>query len=97
MGPALFVIAILGCGEGDAPCEQVRQLDTPYQSQAACMAATEAAMIANSEANYPVVVAQCVAAGTNATAPRPAEVMLPPPGRSDPPRYTSRPARAREG
>ena len=97
MGPALFVIAILGCGEGDAPCEQVRRLDTPYQSQASCMAATEAAMIANSGADYPVVVAQCVAAGSNLSAPRPAEVMLPQPGRSEPPRYTSRPARAREG
>lgn len=97
MGPALFVIAILGCGEGDAPCEQVRRLDTPYQTQASCMAATEAAMIANSETDYPVVVAQCVAAGANLSAPRPAEVRLPPPGRSQPPRFTSRPARAREG
>jgi hypothetical protein len=97
MGPALFVIAILGCGEGDAPCEQVRRLDTPYQSQASCMAATEAAMAANSEANDPVVVAQCVAAGANAAAPRPAEVRLPPPGRAEPPRYTSRQAGAREG
>ena len=97
MGPALFVIAILGCGEGESPCEQVRLLDTPYQSQASCMAATEAAMSANSEANYPVIVAQCVAAGSNAAAPRPAEIRLPPPGRSEPARYTSGPARARKG
>jgi hypothetical protein len=32
MGPAFFVIAILGCGEGDAPCEQVRRLATRYES-----------------------------------------------------------------
>jgi hypothetical protein len=97
MGPALFVIAILGCGEGDSPCEQVRRLDTPYQSQASCLAATEAAMLANSQADYPVIVAQCVAAGSNEAAPRPAEVRLPPPGRPDPPRYTSAPAGPRKG
>jgi hypothetical protein len=96
MGPALFVIAILGCGEGEAPCEQVRRLDTAYESQAACMAETEAAMIANSEANYPVIVAQCVAAGSNVSAPSPIEVRLPP-ARSEPPRFTSRPARAPKG
>lgn len=97
MGPALFVIAILGCGEGDSPCEQVRTLDTPYQSQAACVAATEAAMVANSGADYPVVVAQCVAAGSNLSAPRPAEIRLPSPGRSDAPRFTSRQASAVKG
>jgi hypothetical protein len=97
MGPALFVIAILGCGEGDAPCEQVRRLDTPYQSQASCMAATEAVMIANSNENYPVIVAQCVAAGANVAAPRPADVQLPPSKAAEPPLYTARPERAREG
>ncbi len=97
MGPALFVIAILGCGEGDAPCEQVRRLDTPYQSQASCMAATEAAMAANSNENYPVIVAQCVAAGSHDAAPRPAEIGLPPSRPAEPPRYTSRRPTAREG
>ena len=97
MGPALFVIAILGCGEGDSPCEQVRRLDTPYQSQASCMAATEAAMAANSNENYPVIVAQCVAAGSNLSAPRPADISLPSSRPAEPPRYSSRPPRAREG
>jgi hypothetical protein len=97
MGPALFVIAILGCGEGDSPCEQVRRLDSLYQSQASCMAATEAAMVANSNENYPVIVAQCVAAGANLSAPRPAEISLPPSRRPEPPLYTARPDRSREG
>jgi hypothetical protein len=97
MGPALFVIAILGCGEGDAPCRQVRQLDVQYQSQASCMAATEAATAANSEADYPVIVAQCVAAGSAAGRPKPAEIRLPPPSRGDPPRFTARPADPRAG
>jgi hypothetical protein len=79
MGPALFVIAILGCGEGDSPCQQVRQLETRYESQAACAAATEAAMSANSDADYPVVVAQCVAAGRPTAEVTPREVKLPGP------------------
>ena len=97
MGPALFVIAILGCGEGDAPCQQVRRLDTSYQSQASCMAATEAAMTANINENYPVIVAQCVAAGTDTAAPRPAEISLPSSRPAGPPRFSSSPGRAREG
>ena len=78
MGPALFVIAILGCGEGDSPCEQVRRLDAHYESQAACVEATGAAMEANASLDYPVVVAQCVSADLP-TAGRivPGEVRLP--------------------
>ena len=64
MGPGTFLIAILGCGEAEAPCAQVRTLETRYESRAACTAATDAAVLGNSDVDYPVVVAQCVAAGT---------------------------------
>jgi len=60
MGPGIFLIAIMGCGEGDAPCQQVRLLNTQYQSRAECMAASEGALVANSNVEYPSVVAQCV-------------------------------------
>jgi hypothetical protein len=62
MSVGVFLIAILGCGEADAPCETVRTLETRYESQAACTAATEAAVLRNVDVDYPVVVAQCVAA-----------------------------------
>jgi hypothetical protein len=84
MEPAFFVIAILGCGEGDAPCTQVRRLDARYESQAACSKATDAALVANGEADYPVVVAQCIAAGQAASEVRPVEIRLPPPRRRAP-------------
>lgn len=61
MAPAFFLIAIMGCGEGNAPCREVRLLDAHYQSRAACMAASEAALTQNQDAPFPVVVAQCVA------------------------------------
>ena len=79
MGPAIFVIAILGCGEGDAPCERVRQLDTRYESEAACSEATGAALERNSAVEYPVVVAQCVVAGTAWPAVAPVDIRLPDP------------------
>jgi len=66
MEPLTFLIAIMGCGEGDAPCRQVRMLEARYESQAACTAATEAAVAQNVDVDFPVVVAQCVSAGTEA-------------------------------
>jgi hypothetical protein len=77
MGPAAFIIAIFGCGEGDAPCEPVRRLEPLYASEAACADATEAALTRHGDADYPVVVARCIQAGA-APAPLKAEdVRLP--------------------
>ncbi|HEX8239442.1 MAG TPA: hypothetical protein VF574_06860 [Allosphingosinicella sp.] len=83
MGPAIFIIAIMGCGEGDSPCQQVRMLETRYESQAACSAATEAAVIQNSDVDFPVIAAECVAAGAKPNPPRANEVGIPGPGRVD--------------
>ena len=41
MGPAFYIMAILGCGEADAPCEPVATVAARYQSEAECKAATE--------------------------------------------------------
>lgn len=78
MEPLAFVMAILGCGEGDMPCDEVRLAPSRYESQAACMAATEAVLARESDLLYPVVVAQC----RRADAAEPvlaAEVALPQP------------------
>lgn len=83
MEPLTFLIAIMGCGEGDAPCRQVRMLEARYESQAACTAATEAAVLTNVDIDYPVVAAECVAAGAPANPPRANEVLRPGPGRAD--------------
>ncbi|HEY0130300.1 MAG TPA: hypothetical protein VGB57_02760 [Allosphingosinicella sp.] len=91
MGPAIFIIAIMGCGEADAPCQQVRTLEPRYESQAACTAATDAAATQNSDVDYPVVVAQCVSAGAPAEAPRSGEIDRPGPGRAD---FKSSPVRS---
>ena len=65
MTPAIFLMAIMGCGEAEAPCQQVRVLETRYETQAACTAATEAAVTRFVDLDFPVVVAQCVAAGSS--------------------------------
>jgi hypothetical protein len=79
MGPGIFLIAIMGCGEGDAPCRHVRTVETRYETQAACTAATEAAVAKAADVDFPVVVAQCVAAGSKANV-RASGVKLPGPG-----------------
>jgi hypothetical protein len=83
MGPAAFVIAILGCGEGEAPCQQVRIAEARYESQAACTAATEAQLMRQTDLAFPVVVAECRPAGAPASRVMPADVALPvaPPSR----------------
>ena len=81
MGPGIFLIAIMGCGEGDAPCQQVKTLETRFESRAACAAATEAAVTRNSDVDFPVVVAQCVAAGAAPSPPKAGEIQRPGPGR----------------
>jgi ABC-type hemin transport system ATPase subunit len=83
MEPLTFLIAIMGCGEGDAPCRQVRMLEARYESQAACTAATEAALTQNTDIDYPVVAAECVAAGARPNPPRADAVQRPGLGRAD--------------
>lgn len=82
MSAGLFLIAILGCGEADLPCQPVRRLDSRYESRAACDAATGAAAAAAGDVDYPLVVAQCVAADAPARL-RASEVKRAAGGRAD--------------
>ena len=78
MGPAGYLLAILGCGEGEANCQQVAVQPMVYESRSACMAASEAAL-ADAEAPFPVIVADCRAAGTQSASVRADEIRLPEP------------------
>ena len=77
MGPGTFLIAILGCGEGEEPCQQVRMLETRYESQASCTAATDAVLLKNADVDYPVIVARCVPEGARPQPLKASEVELP--------------------
>ncbi|WP_205479772.1 hypothetical protein [Sphingomonas arenae] len=62
MGPVSYVIAILGCADGSAACQQVAVVPARYETQAACQAATADALATSSEFDFPTIVAQCRAA-----------------------------------
>jgi hypothetical protein len=81
MGPALFVMAILGCGEGEAACQPVQIADTRYESREACLAATNNMLASYSNLDFPVVLAECRAASAVAGSIRGADVALPEPDR----------------
>ena len=59
MGPGYFVIAILGCADGGSACTPVATLQTRYATQAQCSAAEGAALMDNSNFDFPTLVARC--------------------------------------
>lgn len=60
MGPAIFVIAILGCGDDQsAACKQVSTLPTEYTTQASCLAARQGALENSTDLDFPTIVAEC--------------------------------------
>lgn len=66
MGPGFFVIAILGCADGGSACTPVATLQTRYANEEQCVAATAAALIQNSDFDYPTLVARCRPTDTKA-------------------------------
>jgi acyl-CoA synthetase (AMP-forming)/AMP-acid ligase II len=64
MGPGYFIIAILGCADGGSACTPVATLETHYTSEAQCTAASGAALMENSNFDYPTLVARCRRAET---------------------------------
>jgi hypothetical protein len=63
MGPAAYVIAILGCADGSAACQPVATIPMRYENHAACSAATAATLATNSDFDFPTLVAECRPAG----------------------------------
>jgi hypothetical protein len=64
MGPAAYVIAILGCADGAAQCTPVATLPARYESEATCFAATGGALADSIQADFPTIVAECRRAET---------------------------------
>ncbi len=54
-----FIIAILGCADGYTQCTPVMTVPTHYESEAACEAATTQALLANTEFDFPSLLARC--------------------------------------
>jgi hypothetical protein len=62
MGPISYVIAIMGCADGGAACQQVSVAPSRYESAAACQAATGDVLAGSTDFDFPTIVARCRAA-----------------------------------
>jgi len=65
MGSVFYVIAIMGCGDGQTQCAQQRIETVRYQSAAQCQAAMPAALMRNTDLDYPTITAACRQIGTS--------------------------------
>lgn len=80
MGPVFYVMAILGCGEADALCQQVGTAQAQYASAEECNAAAGNEVERRMDLAYPVIVAQCHRADRKVSLQLdPGDVMLPEP------------------
>ena len=77
MEPLMFVMAILGCGETDAVCQEIRVVAAQYRTEAQCQAATGTELLRHDDLAYPTIVAQCRRAGTTPQVLRGSEVLMP--------------------
>ena len=68
MGPGYYVIAILGCADGSAACTPAATLPTHYATEEACKAAVVPALAANTDFDFPTLVAECRSMNTPAAA-----------------------------
>jgi len=59
MGPAFYIMAILGCADSETACQQVRLAEAQYATEEACNSATSAMLYQNSDVAFPVVMAEC--------------------------------------
>ena len=59
MGAGFFLIAIMGCADASAACTPVATMPARYESRAACSAATDQALRASTEFDFPTIVAEC--------------------------------------
>ena len=59
MGPVGYVIAILGCADGGSACQVAATLAPRYESAAQCQAARETALDANTDLDFPTLIAEC--------------------------------------
>ena len=89
MAPLIYVIAIMGCGEGEQACREVQVAEPRFATPAACMAATEDVLARYTDLAFPSIVAQCRRDGTRPAVLRGNDVLLPQPDLGRSMRYAS--------
>jgi len=59
MDPILFVVAIMGCGDGQAGCTEARVVRAQYETIAECQLALPDMLAANTDIPFPEISATC--------------------------------------
>lgn len=59
MNAMYFVVAILGCGDGNVQCTEARLIPTRYETAAQCHAALSTTIAANTDIPFPTIGADC--------------------------------------
>ena len=59
MEPVFFVMALMGCGDAGDMCTQARVEPVRYTSIQACQAQANAALLRNTDLDFPVITAHC--------------------------------------
>ena len=94
MQTLMYVMAILGCGESDAACREVRVDQQTWQTEAGCRAATTQVLARHTDLEFPTVVARCRRSDVQPAIMRGSDVLRPGGGRlpavQAAPRYAAR-------
>ncbi|MGI9399730.1 MAG: hypothetical protein ACR2O0_00625 [Rhizobiaceae bacterium] len=59
MNAALVTMIILGCNHGESDCNFIREIDTRFETEAACQRQADDEMILTRQTGYPVVMVVC--------------------------------------
>ncbi len=59
MEPLFYVMAIMGCGDGNVQCTEARIVPVHYASMAQCRAALPDQLAKNTDVPYPTIGASC--------------------------------------
>jgi hypothetical protein len=63
MQPLFYVMAIMGCGDGNVQCTEARVVPVRYESMAQCRAALPEQLAQNTDVPYPMIGAACRSQG----------------------------------
>lgn len=63
MEPLFYVMAIMGCGDGNLQCTEARIVPARYESMAQCRAALPEQLARNTDVPYPMIGANCRSMG----------------------------------
>ena len=63
MDALVYVMAILGCGDGNASCTEARIVPARYETMAQCRAALPQQIAMNTDLSFPSIGGDCRAVG----------------------------------